>query len=275
MADLLLTGGVQVTVTQDEVNAPDNFAGVYFDIIQDHTVNVQNQITDNYIESNTAIHDHIAHAPITLSLRGLSAEIIYTPPTKTINFAYKGVNKFIGNNITHSVPQKGLYTDKLIGISALYPPVDNVTQAAKNAVQYIEASVGRYTKIVNNLRGRNRDNRLQKIYSDLIDLRNTNTALIVETPYAVYENMYIQSISFKQGGLNYITDLELTLKQVKFANIETTKANEKVLSKYNQWARAQVENHGNVQGKSVDNATLLKGWANKGGLTEAGSGIKR
>lgn len=275
MADLLLTGGVQVTVTEEEVNAPNNFVGVYFDIIQDHSVTIQNQITDNYLENNTAVQDHIAHSPITLSLRGLSAEVVYTPPTRALDAAYKSVNKFIGQKFINTIPQKGLYTDKLIAISALYPPVDNVTQLAKNAVQYVESSVTRYTKLLDNLRGNARLTRLQKIYSDLINLRNTNTSLIVETPYASYENMYIQSISLRQGNQDYITDIELTLKQVNFANIKTTKADQNVLAKYNQWARAEVENHGNVQGKPADSATLLKGWTNKAGLTEAGSGVKR
>ena len=143
MADLLLTGGVSVSVMQEDIETPDNFISVYFDIIQNHSVSIQNQITDNYLENNSAVQDHIAHPPITLSLSGLSAEIVYQSPHGIIDSIYKGVNKFIGKRFIHSLPKQGLYTDKLIAISALYPPVDNVTQLAKNAVQYVESSVNR------------------------------------------------------------------------------------------------------------------------------------
>lgn len=275
MADLLLTGGVHVTVDYTETDAPNNLIDVYFDIIQDHSITIQNQITDNFLENNTAIQDHIAHMPLTISLHGLSAEVIYKPPEKTIDNIYSSINKFIGKHYIHNIPQQGLYSDKLIALSALYPPVDNVTQLAKNAVQYAEASINRYTRLIDNIRGISRLKRLQKIYSDLIKLRNTNTALLVETPYAAYENMYIQSVSLKQGNQEFITDIELTLKQVNFAYIKTTKADPNILSKYTQFAKASIENHGNIQGKTVDNTTLLKGWTNKAGLTEQGSGIRK
>lgn len=275
MADLLLTGGISVTVMQEDVSTPDNFIGVYFDIIQSHSVSIQNQITDNYLENNTAVQDHIAHAPLTVTLSGISAEVVYESPRSVIDAVYKGVNKFIGKKFVHSLPKQGLYTDKLIALSALYPPVDNVTQLAKNAVQYVESSVNRYKTIINNLTGKNRETKLIKIYSDLIALRNGDVSLVVETPYATYENMYIQSISLSQGNQDYITDIQLTLKEVNFANTNVTKADENVLAKYTSYARANVENHGNMQGKTADSTTLLKGWTNKAGLTDAGSGIRR
>jgi len=275
MADLLLTGGVSVSVMQEDVSTPNNFVGAYFDIIQSHSVSIQNQITDNYLENNTAIQDHIAHAPITVSLSGISAEVVYESPTGIIDAVYKGVNKFIGKKFTHSLPKQGLYTDKLIALSALYPPVDNVTQMAKNAVQYVESSVNRYKTIINNLTGKPRQTRLIKIYTDLIALRNADVALVVETPFTTFENMYIQSVSLSQGNQDYVADIQLTLKQINFATTEVTQADKNVLSQYTRYAKASVENHGNVQGKTVDNATLLKGWTNKVGLTDTGSGIRR
>ena len=100
-------------------------------------------------------------------------------------------------------------------------------------------------------------------------------ALVVNTPFQTFENMYIQSISLKQGNQDYITDIELTLKQINFIGTQTAAADKNVLSKYNQWSRAQVENHGNVQGALSDNTSLIKGWTNKMGITSAGSGIRR
>ena len=107
---------------------------------------------------------------------------------------------------------------------------------AKNAVQYVESSVNRYKTIINNLTGKNRKTKLIKIYSDLIALRDSDTSLVVETPYATYENMYIQSISLSQGNQDYITDIQLTLKQVNFATTKVTQADQNVLAKYTSFA---------------------------------------
>ena len=72
--------------------------------------------------------------------------------------------------------------------------------------------------------------------------------LIVDTPYSSFGDMAIQSITLRQGNQNYITDIELTLKQINYAEVKTTKADSAVLAKYNEVARAEVENCGKAQG---------------------------
>lgn len=244
-----------VIIPDDNPNMPNNNAGLYFDVIMEHSVSIQNQITDNYLENNTAIQDHIAKSPIVVSLRGLSGELVYTPPTIALDYLYDVANTPLKTKFTNN----RVATDKLTVIPALLPPVDNVTQLAKNAVQYAEASVTRYVKIINNFTSQlQRQTRLKQIYNDLIELRNSNTLMTVETPYDVFFDMAIQSITLRQGNQLHITDIELTLKQINYATTKTTKANEQVLAQYNATARAEVENCGKAQGVNVDNSTLLK-----------------
>lgn len=243
-----LQGGASITAQEAEQNTLDYNVGVYFDIIQEHSVAIQNQITDNYIENNTAIQDHIAKSPLVISLRGLSGELVYTPPTKALDFLYNTANTFLQNKYT----DERIATDKLTAIPALLPPVDNVTQMAKNAVQYVEASVNRYVKIVKNFTSSlDRETRLQEIYNRFIRLRESDTLLRVETPYQTFDNMVIQSLTLRQGDLNYVTDIELTLKQINYATTYTTKPNESVMAKYNAMQRTEEANHGKAQGKSL------------------------
>lgn len=87
---LVLAGGVTVSRKADKSirypeQMPDPRIALYFDTIEEHTLNIQNQITDNYIENNTSIQDHIAHAPITISMRGLIGEVVYKPPMTALN----------------------------------------------------------------------------------------------------------------------------------------------------------------------------------------------
>ncbi len=263
---LLLTGGATVSaIGSDQAAVSDSlllksFAGLYFDIVREHSISVQNQITDNYIENNTAIQDHIAQTPILVSLSGLSGELVYTPPQVVLNKGYSIVNTAIQGIFNNAqMADTNILTDKLTVIPALLPPVDNITQTAKNTVQYIEASAKRYIKIVKNFTSdTQRESRLQQIYNDLIELRGNNVLLTVETPYTTFTNMAIQSLILKQGELKYSTDIELTLKQINFAQTYTTQPDTSIMAQYNAIPRTEEANHGKAQGVTEDNRTLLK-----------------
>lgn len=260
---LTLQGGVSVTAESSNAVSDEllmkSETRLYFDIINEHSVSIQNQITDNYIENNTAIQDHIAQSPIVISLRGLSGEVVYTPPVKALNWMYSEANTFIQKNFNagNIMANTNILTDKLTAIPALLPPVDNVTQMAKNAVQYVESSVNRYVKIFKNFTSdHDRQTRLEQIYNDLADLRAANVLMLVETPYAVFHDMAIQSITLRQGDLNYITDIELTLKQINYATTYTTKPDTSVMAKYNAIPRTEEANHGKAQGITSDTTIL-------------------
>lgn len=252
------TGGALVVSAEKstfEATAPDNNIAVYFDVITDHSINIQNQISDNWLENNTSVQDAIAQSPITITLSGISSELVYIPSTKDKRFlrnVYESINNQL-KGLTDNTPLRNyVMTDKLTVIPELLPPVDNVTQAAKNLVTQVEDNIARYQKIAKNfLRKINNETRLQEIYNKLISLRETNSELIVETPFKTFESMYIQSVSLTQGEQNHIVNISMTLKQLNFTDIEVTKANQDVLAKYNAIQRAPVENHGKVIGKKV------------------------
>lgn len=257
----LLQDGASVSLMQtDDELLLKGYAGLYFDVILEHSISLQNQITDNYIENNTAIQDHIAQSPTVVSLRGLSGEVVYTPPTKALDWTYSKVNTSIQKIANRSnMANTNILTDKLTVIPALLPPVDNITQIAKNAVQYVEASVNRYTKIIKNFTSDTiKQTRLQQIYNDLSDLRAANVLFIVETPYTAFADMAIQSITLRQGNENYITDVEMTLKQINYATTYTTKPDTDRLAYYNALQRTDVENCGKAQGITIDKTSALK-----------------
>lgn len=248
-----LTGAVVKTAE----NADPTEAAYYFDVLMEHSISVQNQITDNYIENNTAIQDHIAKSPIIVSVRGIIGELVYKPPTKALDFLYDTVNDPLKDNFKSG----RVVSDKLLAIPALLPPVDNVTQMAKNTVQYVEASVDRYIKIAENfISETDKITQLKKIYSKFMVFRANNTELTVVTPFETFGNMYIQSITFTQGNENYTADIQLTLKQINKAETTTTKPDEIVMAIYNAYARAEEANLGKAQGaKKSISAIFLDG----------------
>lgn len=220
--------------------------GVYFDIVQEHSISLQSQITDNWMENNVVINDHVANQPLIVSLRGLSGELIYEPSEN--GGAQAWINDFAKNKLGAS------NINKLGALASLYPPVDNVTQVAKNAISYVEASVKRYKKVIDTFRSSGRkQERLRKIYQDLSALRENKTPLFVQTPYGSFDNMFIQGLILRQANQNYITDIELTLKQVNFVDSLTAGgANEENRANCNFLQRDTVENHGLTQGIGKD-----------------------
>ena len=217
---------------------------VYFDVVEEHSISLQSQITDNWLENNQAVNDYIANQPIVVSLRGLSGELVYEPSTSSgiLNEISNGLKNRLGTSMVN----------KLSVIPALYPPVSNITRLAQNAVVAVESSFNRYKKIINRFTSTTtQQQRLRKIYQDFSTLRENKTPLMVQTPFSTFDNMYIQSLTLRQTNQLYIADIELSLKQLNFTDSEYTKPTEDTRSKCNFLQRDTVEDHGKTQGQDV------------------------
>ena len=232
----VLYGSAEITA---QANMPDTEIALYFDTITSHSIQINDNITDNWLEDSNVVNDCIALSPLTVTLSGLSSEIVYEPGIK---------NKFL----------KKVYdaiNNKLGPINAIFPQVDNVTQTAINLINVIDDNIEHYKKIYENYKNTEaKQKRLKEIYNNLMTLRASRTALTIETPYTdkPLEHMYIQSLTLTQDNQNYITDISITLKQLNFSDVQTTEADKNVLAELNALSRAQVENQGKVQGISKD-----------------------
>lgn len=262
----------------------------YFDVISEHSIEMINQITDNYVENNTAIQDHIAQNPLVISISGISGEKVfrYDPTVANQLLAEARLQAAkMGNSINFNNLQAESFWDlvglgsyakdlnKLSAIPVLYPPVSNYVQVAKNAVELVDAAVSKYRNIYDSIFNKEKgsstevlgeniltETRLKEIYNNLAQLRANNIALVVSTPYGIFPDMYIQSVRLRQGNELYVTDIEMSLKQLRFSNVTTTAADKDVMAKYNAYARAEVENNGIAQGINEDVSIIYKTVAN-------------
>ncbi len=253
----LITGGV-------EKNEPaiilDGQIGHYFQVLEEDSISFQSQITDNYIENNTAVQDHIALNPVTITMRGYVGEVVFTPPMAFWNNLTGVLEGQITKNDTATTA-----TTKLAPIASLLPPVDNITQIAKNTAQYVESSFNRYKKIYDQLTDKKINpitSRQEDSAKKLKSLWLNRTLVEVITPYGYYENMAIQSISLTQGNTMTQSELSVTLKQIKYATTKTTKPDTKVMAWYNAVQRTEEANHGKAQGAKVDNSHFYNWFGN-------------
>lgn len=266
--DSLLEGAIQSTTG---VELPD--AELMFSIIKTHRTSLNAQITDNYIENNTALQDHIAFSPIIVTLSGLVGENVLTSATAELQAqeqlltARSYQNRILWGNsgdwwegLTDPSSPLG---NKLNTLGVLTPSSSNITQLAKNAVsqvytsarRYIGAFAGFFNRNTASLPISNRGNienqKLQYAYDVLQSTFYNRKACIIHTPWKSFQDMYIQSIEITQDDVNHIMDVSVTFKQLKFASVQYGKVNEQVRASYNAAAAADLENNGKAQTNSI------------------------
>lgn len=236
---------------------------LFFDTVTDDSVSFQSQITDNYVENNTAIQDHIAISPITVTLHGLCGEKVYTVE-EAYNADYEMlVQQEAANELKEA---EILRNRKLYELEVYVPQFSNATALAKNILDLgratalkamtvagkiydrfnpsIDQQFTAYAGLDSNLRNA----KIRTMSNYLKDAWQSRKAYVVNTPFGIYDNMYIQSVTLHQGNENYICELDVTLKQLRFSDVTYTEADKEVLAKYNQLARAQEQNGGQAKG---------------------------
>lgn len=259
---------------------------LFFQTVTDDTINFQSQMTDNWVENNTAIHDHIAISPVTITMRGLVGELVYTSADAELDYERELAQANAVNAKDTTILQFDNYfkqTDidgKLTAISAFIPEVSNVTQLAQNMWNRHEASARKAKRIFNTLTGQNkqtlnskmtaysglssnlRESKLKELCETLKNYWLNRKSLIANTPFGDFDNMYITSVSLHQGNENFIGEIDITLKQLRFTQTLTTEADKDVLAKYNAYARAKEENNGKAQGEN----SALYDWLTPGAV---------
>lgn len=218
------------------------------------SINLPLQITNNYVENNVSLQDHIAKPPVTITLSGLIGEVVYKPPT---TFLYN-INNYTKDNLGFSLE------GKLTPIESLFPSVGNITQSAISATQYVESSYNRYYEIFNKFRNWGEKTSLsptqqQYIFEQLNTLRDTNKFVNVSTPWKLFENYAISDIRIRQDATTkYTSVLEVSLQEWREVGTKMTKVNTKQYEQRCGQQRTVDANHGKAQGKEPLSSTIYK-----------------
>lgn len=273
MTETSLNQGVQ---TSTEKAAVELFSGseIIFSIIKSHKATLGAKITDNYIENNTALQDHIAFSPILVTLSGFVGNVVLKSDAaiQQVQDELEQVKtrQLLSNNFFNYEN----YFDTTSGVSVklgmittLFPPMNNnmqrivynmanVYDAGRNAIDGLwSRRNNKNSAIITNKQTNPQKTAIQEAYEQISATFYSRLPNTVLTPWATYNNMYIQSVEVTQDELNHIIDLSITFKQLKFANVEYGKVNEQVRASYNEAAAADLENNG-----KSDNSIMYDGY---------------
>lgn len=214
-------------ITSIMTEIDDKGVAILFSYIEDETCTVEASITDNFVETNHSVQDHIAIKPKIYRLRGCVGELVY----KASDMFSRVISEKINSN-----PILNKTLNAMKPIAAISPIVSSYTQAAKNIVDQIEDSYKRYKQMIEDgilKRSRATTNRMQQetvaTLNRILELRQPVNLkglkygeLILTGGDGYDRKYYIQSVSAHQGNNDFISDIEVTIKEFRIATTQTT-----------------------------------------------------
>lgn len=231
--------------------------GFIFDYEGDTRVQIHTESTDHYVEDNTAVQDHAAVRPIKLTLHGFVSELVQAKPS--------GLLAAI-SSVQDKLTTVTAYTGITRGTQGKYTPQAlNKVQAALTQVQSVTNTVDQALQRVGNLvqmfPGMKPTKTAQQLaYARLQAIALGRQLILVETPYTIFDNMIIESLTFTQPAeTKFWSDISVVVKQIRFAG---TSATPSLLSRFSVRAaagRAAAVNAGNAAKKAEDVSLLYQG----------------
>lgn len=184
----------------------------------EQSVSLQSDITDHYVENNTAVQDQISLKPVIITTQGYIGELNDVPP--------------------YGLQTAKLVAEKLTGISSYAPELSVTAQIAYNeaffayqiAASAINSAVSTWSSLsssstAQNVIGANGgltkatvQNKQQQAFTVFYGYWTSRRLFTVQTPWAVFQNMAILNLrSVQDAETNVITDFEITFKQIRVA----------------------------------------------------------
>ncbi len=198
-------------VTAQITPKPDTFL---FDYEGEQTVTLANDITDHYVEDNTAIQDQIALRPVKITTHGFVGELndVVPPFLKPAKLAADKLTIISGYLPSLSVTALLIY--------------NQIFQAYQVAQLVSTSAVSAWNTLAGGANGAQATQNKQQIaYQKFAGYRDKRALFTVQTPWAVYQNMAIETlIAIQDADTRMVTDFNITFKQMKFVTSNSVAA---------------------------------------------------
>ena len=217
-------------------NPPPGVAGYLFDIVGEESVELASDITDHYVENNTAIQDQIALRPEQIQIRGLVAELVNASGRDDLQAPVSDPLPINADLVPQLTPGAREQRDK----------VDEAEFQDSAAILSGQSLFGYY----DNRTPSPNITRQAKAFNYFRQLWLGRQLFSVETPWGYWTNMAISSFRATQGqDTRYQSDFTLTLKKIRFAQDLTVSAGQLAGRAVPQ--RADIVRNGNAGRQEV------------------------
>ena len=175
-----------------------------FHVPTEDSVTLTSDVTDHFVENNTAIADHVALKPESVTAAGYIGELNNVPP------ALLEPLKFAADKLTTLSPYApALSASAIIAFNTASQAYAAVSSVANTAVNTTLAFAGASDLI---------QNKQQKAFTKFHKFWLDRQLFTVQTPWEIFDNMIIMSLKATQAeDTRMVTDFEITFKQMRFA----------------------------------------------------------
>lgn len=189
----------------------------------EQTASLISDITDHYVEDNTAISDQIALHPEEVTTHGYIGELNDVPPA-----ALAAIQAIADKLTVISAYTPGLSETALLAYAEafqLYQVGLNLVNSSVAAWSSINGTGGESVISGNDafpIAREPNQNRQQEAFQQFYGYWRNRQLFTVQTPWAVYQNMAIKSLrAIQSEETSVVTDFEITFKLMRFASTQS------------------------------------------------------
>lgn len=187
----------------------------------EQTVSLDSDITDHYVEDNTAIQDQIALKPEAITATGFIGELNNVAP-----LGLQTLQKIADKLVTISAYTPGLSATAAIAYNEAffaYQIAQNAVDSAVSSWQSVTGTGGQNVIGSNGIVIQPNQNKQQLAFQQFYGYWRDRTLFTVQTPWAVFQNCAIKTLrAIQSPETRVITDFEVTFKLMRFAQTFTT-----------------------------------------------------
>lgn len=192
---------------------------ILFNYEGEQSSTLESDITDHYVEDNTAVQDQIALKPIMITTQGFIGELNDIPPNEYFAGAALAAQKLtIISSYTPGLSATALlaYNEALLA----YQTAANVYNNAVSTWSTINKTGGTSVISGNGISSQANQTQQQMYYQQFYGYWNSRTLFTVQTPWAIFTDMAIMRLRAVQSAeTNVISDFEITFKQIRYAKV--------------------------------------------------------
>lgn len=186
----------------------------------EQTVTLSSDITDHYIENNTAIQDQIALRPEIITTQGFVGELNDIAPA-----ALQPIKSLAEKLTTVGAYVPSLSATALLAYAnafQLYQVASNTLNAAVSTWSTINGGGGQSVINGGGIVSQPNQTKQQIYFQQFYGYWKNRTLFTIQTPWAIFQDMAIQSLRAVQDAeTRVITDFEVTFKLMRFASTLT------------------------------------------------------
>ncbi len=190
----------------------------------EQTVTLTSEITDHYIENNTAIQDQIALKPEKITTHGFVGELNDIAPAalEPLKFAAEKLTIISGYAPRLSTTALLAYANAF----ALYQTGASLVDSAVatwSSINGLLGGAGGGQSVINGggLIPRPNQTKQQIYFQQFYGYWRNRTLFTIQTPWAIFQDMAIESLrAIQDPETRVITDFEVTFKLMRFASTQ-------------------------------------------------------